>query len=1065
MRILICPMKGIKERNKYTNEQVLNIGETTMDLDRRMDEIDWRTEYLENDSKIISIPIEEQNIEGQLKIATRSKRHQELLKQILSRKIVIKLNLSWDGGKTQIQKRKTSLTENNVKRRKTDQNESKSETTFTEDDFKRKNIDQSENKSEMLNRNLGAVLGLTSNSEDKPIIQDHLKTASLSEINRSVSLANKEFEVIDIDETVSDCKIVFENSKKIFTCVLCSKTFDRITPLMVHSAKIHFPQNSESENSSTKSSNKIHFCSKCPKSFQKIKHLAMHAAASHKQQKEEKDKSIRRVFACVFCPEKFDRISFLMKHSAEVHKNADHASNENDNSLTCISPPQTFTTKNELMKHSAEVHKHDNRVQQPNNINNSLTCISCPQIFRTQSELIEHSARVHQSGHHTFRTPSQLINQNNSTSAHKSADSLSKINNSKMLTCSFCPLILNDENKLTKHSTEVHGNVVHLPRPSDNNNSFMSISCPQIFKTQSELKKHSEKGKADKSTDGTPQSNKYNSNFRCLSCSVKFPSLDELIKHSSEVHKSADSSSNSFTCVFCPQTFTGKNELMKHSSQSHFNKEIEMKQINQKIHFNKGMELKEIIPQIISRKTIQTKKFFCVFCPESFQFKKHLMVHSSRNHFQEETISNHLPRILPSVQSETDDLIQIISDAGRIRYGCVECQISFSNREEILKHISMWHPSTSSVNLLSNEPLSNIPIASLNSNNSKTSLNTNTPATYLNTNISTISFNSKRPITFSQPQSSVTSVNTRSSKTPLNSDNPSKSNLEGKTTTSTSSQSIRSYQFSGKNIICKFCPEKLERLELLMFHVREVHSDSMTNTKNRSFEKASKDVVETLNDFKNRESQMKCSEENSILIESKTKENIEIGQIQRSETLRVKLNETVISNANQTYQTKENIEDGLVQNSLTLKQNEKVISFANQSVKNIEAGTKPKEISETLRLKQNEKVVNRSEGISSANQAEQNIDDGRIQNNETLRLKPNEKVISFVNQTEENIEAGKKAKQVFKSEDISAANQTPKIEIQEKDIKTEKERERNCDFSIEEIEEILNAAAIQTQHT
>jgi hypothetical protein len=87
-------------------------------------------------------------------------------------------------------------------------------------------------------------------------------------------------------ENSSDCKVVLETEKKTFFCNICNAAFNKITFLMVHSAKTHFRKDvdtigEEASRNSLITSQGKHFCAKCPKSFDQIKHLMMHAAATH----------------------------------------------------------------------------------------------------------------------------------------------------------------------------------------------------------------------------------------------------------------------------------------------------------------------------------------------------------------------------------------------------------------------------------------------------------------------------------------------------------------------------------------------------------------------------------------------------------------------------------------------------------------------------------------------------------------------------------------------------------------------------------------------------------------
>jgi hypothetical protein len=69
-------------------------------------------------TKTISIPIEEQIIGIKVKVITYSKEHKELLMGILWRKIIIPLNLSWNGRAKCHKNKMSEKTENGSKRRK-----------------------------------------------------------------------------------------------------------------------------------------------------------------------------------------------------------------------------------------------------------------------------------------------------------------------------------------------------------------------------------------------------------------------------------------------------------------------------------------------------------------------------------------------------------------------------------------------------------------------------------------------------------------------------------------------------------------------------------------------------------------------------------------------------------------------------------------------------------------------------------------------------------------------------------------------------------------------------------
>jgi len=69
-------------------------------------------------TKTISIPIVEQIIGSKVKVITYSKEHKDLLKEILSRKMIIPLNLSWNGRAKCHKNKMSEKTENGSKRRK-----------------------------------------------------------------------------------------------------------------------------------------------------------------------------------------------------------------------------------------------------------------------------------------------------------------------------------------------------------------------------------------------------------------------------------------------------------------------------------------------------------------------------------------------------------------------------------------------------------------------------------------------------------------------------------------------------------------------------------------------------------------------------------------------------------------------------------------------------------------------------------------------------------------------------------------------------------------------------------
>jgi hypothetical protein len=165
-------------------------------------------------SKIISIPIEEQIIGSKVKMITHSEEHKELLREILSRKIIIPLNLSWNG-RTKHQKRKMSeVSENSLKRRKISIDSHS--TSHTENVRKiSKNSPPYSSSRESKNSTTFEV-----NKETcRKLNQDHLKE------NQNCSIETTKRNNV----SSSDCKVILETEKKIFYCNLCNASYNKIT--------------------------------------------------------------------------------------------------------------------------------------------------------------------------------------------------------------------------------------------------------------------------------------------------------------------------------------------------------------------------------------------------------------------------------------------------------------------------------------------------------------------------------------------------------------------------------------------------------------------------------------------------------------------------------------------------------------------------------------------------------------------------------------------------------------------------------------------------------------------